>query len=338
MQPTDRRRLGASDVEVTTLGFGGAPLGSIYEVLDEDVCRATVSRAYDIGVGLFDTAPFYGHGLSEMRMGSVLHFKPRDSYALSTKIGRYLRPADPATIDMGPWQHGIGFEAVFDYSYDAAFREVEQSMMRLGIPRFDILLIHDVDVWTHGDGYEQRYKEAIEGSYKALRTMRDQGMVGAIGVGLNESDVCARFVRDGDFDCVLLAGRYTLLEQDALDEFLPLCQERNVGIMLGGPYNSGILATGAIPGAKYNYKDAPPAILERVGRIQAVCQRHAVPLAAAAIQFPLTHPCVASMIPGAVTPYEVQRNADLMALPIPADLWAELKHEGLLREDAPVPA
>jgi D-threo-aldose 1-dehydrogenase len=167
--------------------------------------------------------------------------------------------------------------------------------------------------------------------------MRDQGMVSAIGVGINEADVCARFARDGDFDCFLLAGRYTLLEQGALDDFLPLCVERNIGIMLGGPYNSGILATGAIPGAKYNYKDASPEILARVSRIQAVCQRHGVPLAAAAIQFPLAHPSIASMIPGAITPYEVQRNADLMTLAIPADLWAELKHEGLLRTDAPLP-
>ena len=337
MQPTERRRLGATDVHVTTLGFGGAPLGSIYEVLDEDVCRSTVNRAFDVGVRLFDTAPLYGHGLSEMRMGAVLRSKPRNDYVLSTKIGRYLAPGKPGQIDMGQWQHSIGFEVVYDYSYDAAFREVEQSMMRLGIPRIDILLIHDVDVWTHGDGFEQRYKEAMEGSYKALRKMKDEGMVGAIGVGINEADVCARFARDGDFDCFLLAGRYTLLEQGALDDFLPLCEQKNIGIMLGGPYNSGILATGAIPGAKYNYQDAAPEVLERVSRIQEVCQRHGVPLAAAAIQFPLAHPCVATMIPGAVTPYEVQRNADLMQVAIPGDLWAELRQEGLVRSDAPVP-
>lgn len=337
MQPTDRRRLGATDVHVTTLGFGGAPLGGIYEVLDEDVCRATVARAHDLGVRLFDTAPLYGHGLSELRMGAVLRNRPRDSYVLSTKIGRYLAPGAEGTIEMGQWQHSIGFATVYDYSYDAAFREVEQSMMRLGIPRIDILLIHDVDVWTHGDRFEERYAEAMNGAYRALRKLKDEGVVGAIGVGINEADVCARFARDGDFDCFLLAGRYTLLEQGALDDFLPLCVEKNIGIMLGGPYNSGILATGAIPGAKYNYRDAEPEILARVSRIQAVCQRHGVPLAAAAIQFPLAHPCVASMIPGAVTPYEVQRNADLMQVAIPPALWAELKQEGLLRADAPVP-
>ncbi|MEZ5668630.1 MAG: aldo/keto reductase [Alphaproteobacteria bacterium] len=337
MQPTDRRRLGATDVEVTALGFGAAPLGSVYEVLDEDVCRATVQRAYDLGVRLYDTAPLYGHGLSELRLGAVLRQKPRDSFVLSTKIGRYLAPGEPGKIDMGQWQHSIGFATVYDYSYDGAFREVEQSMMRLGIPRIDVLLIHDVDVWTHGDGYEQRYREAMEGSYRAARKMRDDGTVRAIGVGVNEADVCARFARDGDFDCFLLAGRYTLLEQGALDDFLPLCVEKNIGIMLGGPYNSGILATGAIPGAKYNYVDATPEILDRVSRIQAVCQRHGVPLAAAALQFPLAHPAMSALIPGAVTPYEVQRNANLMAFPIPADLWAELKHEGLVRADAPVP-
>jgi D-threo-aldose 1-dehydrogenase len=337
MQPTELRRLGATDVNVTALGFGAAPLGGVFDVMDEDVCRATVNRAWDVGARLFDTAPLYGHGLSELRLGAVLRQKPRDEFRLSTKVGRYLRPGVPGKIDMGQWQQSIGFETVYDYSYDAAFREVEQSLMRLGIPRIDILLIHDVDVWTHGDGYEQRYKEAMEGSYKALRKLRDEGTVGAIGVGINEADVCARFARDGDFDCFLLAGRYTLLEQGALDDFLPLCVEKNIGIMLGGPYNSGILATGAVPGAKYNYKDAPPEILAQVARIQAVCQRHGVPIAAAAIQFPLAHSAVASMIPGGVTPYEVSRNAALMQVKIPADLWAELKHEGLLRDDAPVP-
>lgn len=337
MQPTEWRRLGASDVQVSALGFGGVPLGSVYEVLDEDVCRATVQRALDVGVSLYDTAPLYGHGLSELRMGAVLRSKPLDDYVLSTKVGRYLAPRPKAEIDMGQWQHSIGFDAVFDYSYDSAFRSVEQSMMRLGIPQIDILLIHDVDVWTHGDGYEKRYKQAMEGSYRAIKEMRDQGIVKAIGVGVNEADVCARFARDGDFDCFLLAGRYTLLEQGALDDFLPLCEEKQIGIMLGGPYNSGILATGPIPGAKYNYKDASPEVLATVARIQTVCQRHGVPLAAAAIQFPMAHPCLSSTIPGAVTPYEVQRNADMMKIAIPADLWAEFKHEGLIRQDAPVP-
>lgn len=337
MQPTELRGLGTSDLQVTALGFGAAPLGGVFDVMDEDVCRATINRAWDEGLRLFDTAPLYGHGLSELRLGAALRQKPRDQYKLSTKIGRYLRPGIPGKIDLGQWQQSIGFEPVYDYSYDAAFREVEQSLMRLGIPRIDILLIHDVDVWTHGEGYEQRYREAMEGSYRAARKLRDEGTVGAIGVGVNESDVCARFARDGDFDCFLLAGRYTLLEQGALDDFLPLCVEKNIGIMLGGPYNSGILATGAVPGAKYNYVDAPPEILARVAQIQAVCQRHRVPIAAAAIQFPLAHPAMSALIPGAVTPYEVSRNVRLLQTPIPADLWAELKHEGLLREDAPVP-
>ncbi len=337
MKVSDRRTLGTSGLDVTILGLGGVPIGGVYHPVDERVCQATLDAACDGGIALFDTAPLYGYGTSEMRFGFNLRQRPRDSYHLCTKVGRYMPPR-PATEDRGQWNSGLEFDLVFDYSYDATWRSVEQSMMRMGISRFDILLIHDCDVWTHGDQMEHHYKIAMDGAFKALSEMRAQGAVQAIGVGINEADLCARFARDGDFDCFLLAGRYTLLEQGALDDFLPLCAERNIGIMLGGPYNSGILATGPVPGAKYNYVDAPEEILQRVGAIQAVCQRHDTPLAAASMQFPLGHPNISSIVPGAVTPYEVTRNIEAMERPIPADLWAELKHEGLLREDAPVPS
>ncbi len=339
MKPTDKRKLGSSPLQVTQLGFGGAPLGDLYAKLDESDALAAPGVAVKAGLNLFDTSPLYGYGLSEHRMGRVLRQRPRDSFVLSTKVGRWFRPADPVTIDRGQWQGGLDFEPVYDYSYDGVMKSLEQSYLRLGISRIDVLLIHDVDVWTHGsrEACDRRFDEAMAGAYVALDELRRSGQVQAIGLGMNEADMCARFVRAGDFDCVLLAGRYTLLEQGALDEFLPLCEQRDVNILLGGPFNSGILASGPRPGAKYNYDDAPPDVLERVTRIQTVCERHGVPMAAAAIQFPLSHPCVSSVVPGAVRAAEVKRNVELMSMDIPADLWAELKAEGLVREEAPVP-
>lgn len=340
MNPTDKRPLGKSGVMVSQLGFGGAPLGDFYDKLPESEALATVEAAYDAGVTLFDTSPLYGHGLSEHRFGATLRRKPKGSFVLSTKVGRVFEAPGAHEVDRGWWAGGLEFKPVYDYSYDGAMRSFEQSMMRLGTPNIDVLLIHDVDIWTHGtrEAYEHRMLEAMAGAYKALFELREQGVIKAIGVGVNEVESCQRFAQRGDFDCFLLAGRYTLLEQGALDEFFPLCEKLNIGIMLGGPYNSGILATGAIPNAKYNYRDAPPEIMERVAKIEAVCKRHNVPLPAAAIQFPLAHPVVASMIPGAVKPSEVERNKSLIAQPIPTDLWAELKQEGLIDQRSPVPA
>ncbi len=339
MKPQAKRKLGSSSLMVSQLGFGGAPLGDLYARLDEADAAATIAGAYDSGLNLFDTAPFYGYGLSEHRFGHTLRQFPRDSFVLSTKVGRRLEARLPENVDRGQWAGGLDFQPAFDYTYDGIMREVEDSMMRLGLGRIDILLIHDVDVWTHGtaEKTDHYFREVMEGGYKALDELRSAGTINAFGVGINEAAMCVRFVEAGDFDCILLAGRYTLLEQGALDNFLPLCGEKQVGIMLGGPFNSGILATGPRPGAKYDYQDAPPEILDRVGKIQAVCERHDVPLAAAAIQFPLGHDAVSSIIPGAVSLAEVQSNVELMSKSIPADLWAELKHEGLLREDAPIP-
>jgi D-threo-aldose 1-dehydrogenase len=337
MEPQAKRRLGTSKLEVTILGLGGAPLGDFYARLPEEEALATVEAAYARGVRLFDTAPLYGNGLSEHRFGHVLRRRPQHDFVLCTKVGRYLVPEAPAHIDRGLFTGGLNMRCVVDYSYDGTMRAVDQSFQRLGIERIDVLHIHDVDIWTHGDAYEQRFREAMEGAYRALRRLRDEGTVGAIGVGVNETEPLMRFARAGDFDCFMLAGRYTLLEHTALDDLLPLCAEKGIGILIAGPYNSGILASGAVPGAKYNYRDAPPDIMDRVARIEAVCRRHNVPLPAAALQFPLGHPTVAAMVPGAVRPAEVERNIALMAHPIPSDLWAELKQEGLLRRDAPTP-
>jgi D-threo-aldose 1-dehydrogenase len=332
------RKVGQTGLDVTVLGLGGAPLGDFSELIPDDRARATVAAAYDAGVKLYDTSPLYGHGLSEHRFGAVLRNKP-DDIVLSTKVGRLLKPEKPERIERGWFKGGLNFEAVYDYSYDGCMRSVEQSYQRLGMNRIDIVLIHDVDVWTHGsrEAYDQRFGEAMDGCYRALTDLRSAGVIRAIGAGLNEVEPSVRFAEAGDFDCFLLAGRYTLLEQNGLDDLLPLAVKKGFSILLGGPYNSGILATGAKPGAKYNYKPAPPNVMEQVARIEKVCSAHAVPIAAAAIQFPLGHPSVASIVPGAVRPEEVTRNVALIATPIPAALWRDLKEDGLLDKAAPVP-
>ena len=340
MKPTTLRKLGKSGVEVTVLGTGGGPLGDMYARFDPAAALATLEESYAAGVNLYDTSPFYGHGLSEHRFGQVLRSKPRDSFVLSTKVGRYLVPPTEKTpLDRGPFAGGLDFNHVFDYTRDGALRSIDQSMARLGISSIDCLIIHDCDVWTHGsrEEYEARFKEAMDGCYPLLEELRSSGIIKAIGVGVNEVDICMDFSRAGDFDFFLLAGRYTLLEQGGLDELMSVCEAKDIGILLGGPYNSGILATGAVEGARYNYQPAPPDIMEKVRRIEAVCARHGIPLAAAALQFPLGQKVVSSMIPGAVSPLEARRNVELMGTSIPAALWEELKQEGLLDSRAPVP-
>ena len=339
MNFNDMLKLGKAPLEVTQLGLGGAPLGDLYAKLPESEAIATIETAYSEGIRLFDTAPFYGYGLSEHRFGHVLRQFPRDSFVLSSKVGRTMKPQDPSRIDRGPWYNTLPFESIYDYSYDGVMRQVEDSLQRLGTHKIDILLIHDVDIWTHGTiaETEKRFSEAMEGAYRAMDKLRASGAVKAIGCGLNKWEMCERFARSGDFDCFLLAGRYTLLEQQPLDTFLPLCVEKNIGILLGGPYNSGILATGTKAGGFYDYKKAPPEIISKVKQLEMVCDRHNVPLAAAAIQFPLAHPAVTSIIPGAVKPSEVKQNISMMSIDIPAALWEELKHEGLLHQEAPTP-
>lgn len=340
MKANEKRRLGKSTLEVSVLGLGSAPLGDLFEVIPEERASATVEAAYKAGVRLFDTAPLYGRGIAEHRFGHVLRQRPeeRESFVLATKVGRYLVPETPDKVDRSVFKGGLDFRLVNDYSYDGTMRALEQSYQRLGMNRIDIVHIHDVDVQTWGTAYSDRFREASDGAYRALDELRAAGVIGAIGVGVNEVEPLIEFSRAGDFDCFMLAGRYTLLEHAALDELLPLCQKKGIGVLTAGPYNSGILATGAKPGAKYNYKPAPQAILERVAAIEGVCARHGVPLAAAAIQFPLAHPAVASMVPGAVRPEEVHANAALIETAIPAAFWEELKHEGLLRTDAPTPS
>ncbi|KGJ12151.1 aldo/keto reductase (plasmid) [Paracoccus versutus] len=338
MKPSDMRQFGRTDLEVTGFAFGTAPVGNIFREIDDQTSRAMFDHAWDAGVRYFDTAPMYGHGLSELRTSEALRWRNRDDFVLSSKVGRLLRPARRDSIDFAPWVNAAPFTMEFDYSYDGTMRAFGDSLQRLALERIDILFIHDIDVYTRGSEQPEVFRQAMDGCYKALARLRDEKMVKAIGVGVNEWQVCHEALKQRDFDCFLLAGRYTLLEQDALDEFLPLCEERGAAVVVGGGFNSGILATGAKPGAKYNYAPAPAEIMDRVAKIEAVCAEYDVPLPAAALQFVVAHPAVPSFCAGTRTVRQLEQNLAWMDHPIPAEFWQALKDKGLLRGDAPVPA
>lgn len=325
------------------LGFGAASIGNLYRAMPDQDAAATVRSAWDAGLLYYDTAPHYGFGLSEKRVGEALaELDPDQRAIVSTKVGRRLDPVTPGTDLSVPRQAFATpepFESVFDYSYDAVMRSYEASRIRLRRDRIDILYAHDVGRMTHGEDHPRRFAEFMEGGYRAMRELRDGGAVGAIGLGVNETQVCEEVLAVGEIDLVLLAGRYTLLEQHALETFLPLCERRHVKIVLGGPYNSGILAKGVRGGGElhYNYQPAPPEIIARVGAIEDVCAAHDVPLAAAALQLPLAHPQVVSVIPGMNSPRQVAQAVALMEAAIPPQLWRDLKDRGLIRPDAPIP-
>ena len=327
-------------LDLTELGFGGAPLGNLYRALPEEQAQETLDAAFSAGIRYFDTAPLYGMGLSEERFGSALERFGSKSVVLSTKIGRVLREAGgPEDVPQ------VGFVETpirtfdFDYTYDGVMRSYEQSLARLGVDRIDILYVHDVDIWTHKskEASDAKLREVMDSGYRALEKLRDAGDVKAIGAGVNEWEICDWLMRRGDFDCFLLAGRYTLLEQAAGASFLPECVARGVGIVLGGAYNSGILATGPIEGAYYNYAPASKDVLDRVRAIEKVCEAHDTRLVEAALHFVLAHPAIVSVIPGAARPEEVGRNVEVLDAAPPPELWTALKERGFIREDAPVP-
>jgi len=330
-------------LRVSEIGFGTAPLGDLYEHLDEQEAQATLAAAHRAGISLFDSSPHYGNGLAELRCGAALRSFKRDSFVFSTKVGRRMDPfAAAAPISGGVISPGFAggtkHRSIFDYSYDGTMRSVEQSLLRTGLDHIDILLIHDVDVWTHGSEHvDRRFKEAMDGAYRALDQLRKEGSVKAIGVGLNEADMCERFAKAGDFDTMLLAGRYSLLEQPALVSFLPLAEKKQIAIMLGGVFNSGILATGPIAGARYDYRPAPAKIVERVRAIEQRCAAHGVPLRRAALHFALAHPAVVSLVLGGVKPAEVIQNVADIDQTIPPSLWEDLKTAGLIAANVPTP-
>jgi len=344
MSTTEPRLLNkrtSRSVPLTQMGFGGAPIGNLYKKVEESDAQAALSAAYDCGLRYFDTAPQYGLGRSETRFGAAIDRFGRENIQLSTKIGRLLLDCEPHEVTPEAFVDVPQKRIVFDYTYDGVMRSYDESKKRLGVDNVDILLVHDLCAFSHGSQEisDAKVRELFDGGgYRALTELRASGEVAAIGAGVNEWQVCEKLLSLGDFDGFLLAGRYTLLEQEALDSFLPLCEKRDVGIILGGPYNSGILATGAVPGAKYNYDVAPDHIMERVAKIEAVCAAHETPLIAAALQFVLGHPCVKTVVPGAVSAAEVEANAALMDRQIPAGLWSDLRSEGLIRSNAPLPS
>ncbi len=334
-----KRPIGKTSLTVSQLGFGAATLGNLYQPISDDVARGAVSKALELGLDQFDTAPYYGFGLSERRLGDALREADATSYVLSTKVGRLLRPCAKAENKYG-FCSPMPFEPVYDYSYDGVMRSYEDSIQRLGLSKIDILYMHDIGQVTHGAEHERLFRIAMEGGYKAMAELRSQGCVSAIGLGVNEYSVCEAAMNYGDFDCFLLAGRYTLLEQRALESFLPRCVERNVSIVLGGPYNSGILATGVkrdgvVP--HYNYAPAPQDIIQRVAKIEQLCEDFNIPLAAAALQFPLAHPAIVSVIPGLSSVDQVEITRAQMSTDIPAAFWRALLDSELIHPDAPLP-
>lgn len=332
------RRRGSAGIDFTELGFGTAPLGNLYRAISDDEARAILERAWADGIRYYDTAPLYGLGNSERRLGALLRDKPRDEYVLSTKVGRLLEACAPEDrTGHGKWFEVPARREVYDYTYDGIMRSFEFSLERLGADRVDILLVHDIDVRNQGSraASDAKIDELMASGYRALESLREQGAVAAIGGGVNEWEVCQRLAERGDFDLFLLAGRYTLLEQEALESFLPFCESRGIGIVIGGPYNSGILASGPKPGAFYNYEPASDAILDRVRRIVEVCATHGVRTVDAAFRFPLLHPCIVSVIPGGQRVEEVESNLRAAEAEIPPALWDDLKARGLMRPDAP---
>jgi D-threo-aldose 1-dehydrogenase len=307
--------------------MGGAPLAGLFESLPDEQARATVEAAYRAGVRYFDTAPFYGHGKGEVRLGAALAAFSRDEFVISTKVGRVLVPAEGPVEDF-QYRDVLRFNPVFDFSREGILRSFESSLERLGLERVEILLIHDPD-----DHREAALREA----FPTLARLREEGRIAAVGAGMNQWEMLHDFAREADFDCFLLAGRYTLLDQSALPNLLPECEKRSISILLGGPYNSGVLAAGSRGHGRFDYKAPPPEVLARVERLEAVAQRHDVPLKAAALQFPLGHPAVASVIPGARSAAEVEENVKMMSHPIPASFWNDVREQGLVAREAPLP-
>lgn len=348
MNAIERRTLGRTNAVVTKLGLGGAGLGDLTETLDEDQAQQILQAAWDGGIRYFDTSPFYGNGKSEHRVGHFLRQQPRSDFVISTKVGRVFRAArNPESFD-GTFQlrgepasfvGGLPFEFYYDYSYDGIMRAYEDSLQRLGLPSVDLLLIHDLDFWFHEtEARVNAYLAQLATSgWRALDELRTGGQIKGVGAGINQVGMIPRFLDLVDLDFFLVALSYNLLDQGVLDEELPRCAEQGIGIVAGAIFASGILASGPVAGASHNYAPASPEILDKTQRIETICQRHNTPLAAAAIQFPLAHPLVAAIIPGAIRPEHVETNLRLLRHPIPAQLWADLKAEGLLPANGPTP-
>lgn len=321
--------------------LGGAPLGNLFRALADETAIAVVRHAYGAGARCFDTAPHYGHGRSERRFGDALREFARDDYVLSTKVGRLLEPRADAPRDQLGYVDTLPFVQRYDYSADGVRRSLADSLQRLGLARVDIVYVHDIDRATHGEAHARRFADTLDGALPALAALKAEGVIAGYGLGVNDVAICREVLRRADLDVILLAGRYTLADQSALPELLPECERREVAVVLGGPFNSGILATGARPrdGSKpyFNYAPASPAIIERVAALERICAQFAVPLPAAALQFPLGHPAVTCVLPGARSVAEFDENLRLARLSIPAEFWRALREQRLIEAHAPLP-
>ncbi len=336
---TALKKVGSTSLSLPAMGFGAAHLGELYARVDEADSRATLEAAWAAGVRYYDTAPWYGRGLSEHRLGGFLRTKPRGEFKLTTKVGRTLhRPKDPAHFDRSPWTGGLNFEVNFDYSYDGIMRSYAQALQRLAVDTVDALVIHDLDRGFHGerqDGYE---KQLIDSGMKALAELKKSGDIQAYGMGINNDEALETIAQKVDLDFCLVAMPYTLLDQRSLHRGMASLARRGVSVIIGAPFASGILVTGSSGPAHYAYGKAPPEVQARVRGIEAVCKAHGVALPAAALQFVLAHPIVVSTIPGAARAAEVTQNVAHVNAAIPAAFWSDLKAQKLIDPDSPVPA
>ena len=337
IDPLARVRLGHSSLEVPRFGFGSAPLGGLLRETSEQDAASAVAAALEAGLTHFDTAPQYGGGLAERRLGRALKNVPRDRIVVSTKIGKIVRPIAGASPQAVGFVGAPAHEIVYDYSYDGVMRSLSASLERLGLDRVDILLVHDVNRKYHGERVHERLEEAIAGACKALQKLRDENAIGAFGPATKDLDIAGAFVERVDVDCIMLPARVTLLDQSAYDELLPLCRRRGVSVLAAAPFDSRILATGAVPGATYDYAPATDAMLERVRAMEKVCSAFEIPLATAALQFPLLHPAVASVVTGMRTAKEVEENLSHVRHRIPQSFWNAMGEQGLIRRDAVSP-
>ena len=337
MSSFQKNQIGNTELAIDALGFGCASLGNLYHEVSDVEAADILTTARANGFRYFDTAPHYGQGLSERRVGDAL--RGSSDYVLSTKVGRLLLPAGYAAERHG-FISPMPFDIEYDYSYDGTMRSFEDSLQRLGLDSIDILFMHDIGPVTHGNDDDRLFPIAMDGGYRAMDELRRNGLVSAIGLGVNEYEVCERALEHGDWDCFLLAGRYTLLEQTSLDTFLPKCIDRNCSIIIGGAYNSGILATGVSGKGpwNYNYVPAPEDVVRKVAAIEGLCAEFSIPLAAAALQFPLAHSAVASVIPGIGNVQRIDQTLNLFTTKIPDEFWQALSERGLIRDDAPTPA
>lgn len=334
MKIMDTTTLPRGGLALTRLGMGCAAIGGLYDACSAADARAAIDAAWDLGLRYFDTAPFYGYTLSEHRLGEGLRERPRSEYVLSTKVGRLMRPDGSVRAGDDGWATPLPFRPVYDYTYDAVLRSHQDSLQRLGTDYLDILFVHDIGRVTHGEQHAHYWQQLTQGGgFRALNELRSSGQIKAIGLGVNEADVVLQAMQECDLDCTLLAGRYTLLEQASLSPLLDACTRQGNAIVIGGPFNSGVLAGNG----KFNYADAPPAVMQRVAQLAAVCRQFDVPLQAAALQFPMAHPAVVSCIPGGRDVAQLRQNAAWFEQAIPADLWQALRHAGLIDERAPVP-